>query len=635
MSNTGIAEIHERIYAYLTEELKEQNLCFTLRQRNRAGRLNKGYWFSGNDNYLAISFWKGLDWRNKSSNIYFSVLANGNSSLNFVSYDEEKKIKFFEGLSEVLGMKQLTTKAGIGFEHWIKNYKGSDYIISLDTFLKQDKKIIDAFIKSSDEMREVFEPIDKEEFRSIKKRIDTVRKDIIKNRTFQTEYKEVKSIKLQELVVENISLFGTPQHISFNKNLTCLIGLNGTGKTSLLRALVLAFTGFEQTETMGSDDELLTDRLRNLMRITGVNKFGNPEYPKEGGVVEVSYKLEREAGIEDTVYKNRVLMTNDGGGPIVSDDSESDFINLIDDKYKCLFLAFPQIQGESKDPENGIVDVKYPHIKDALSMLNNQPDNRFGAFADWLRGLNNVANDKQAKGNLNPPERVLLGEIFSIMSEITGESISLHEIVVRDTGKDLIWVTLGKNTSPILFDLVSQGYNNIFGWIGYFIKRLVEVTPEGEQDYRKTPGIVLIDEIDTYLHPKWQAKILAVLVDRFPNVQFVVTTHSPYVVGSVPGDQTAIFTCKKEEQEVIVEKFDEFMPYGANIERLSEKVFGVKGRFVEEVDERLSKLSKLITNGELKEAKSFLENEFGIIDHNDPELERNKMLIRTKEILAQ
>ncbi|MBK7407971.1 MAG: AAA family ATPase [Saprospirales bacterium] len=411
--------------------------------------------------------------------------------------------------------------------------------------------------------------------------------------------------------------------------------LNGTGKTSLLRALVLAFTGYDQNETMGLSDEVLTDRLRNLMRIIGVNNSGNPQYPKEGGFAEVSYQLEREDGADETPYKNQVLMTNDASGPIVSDDSESDFKNLIGDKYKSLFLAFPQIQGESKDTENGIEEVKYPHIKDALSMLNNQPDNRFGAFADWLRGLNNVANDKQAKGEALPPERTLLAEIFSVMSEITGEPISLHEIVVREKGKDLIWVKLGLEASPILFDLVSQGYNNIFGWIGYFMKRLVEVTPEGEKDYKKTPGIVLIDEIDTYLHPKWQTKILAVLVDRFPNVQFVVTTHSPYVVGSVPSNQIAIFTCKKDGSEIKIEEFDEFTAYGANIERLSEKVFGVKGRFVDEVREKLSELSRLINEGNLGVAKLYLEEHFDVIDPNDPELQRSKMLIRTKEILAQ
>lgn len=635
MDNKSITEIHENIYAYLTEELKDLQLRFTLRQRNVSERLNKGYWFSGNEHYLAISFWKGLDWRNKTPNIYFAVLPNGASTLDFVSYDDERKIAFFTGLSEVLGMKQLTkARTGEEFEHWIKNYRGTDYIAALDTFLKQDKKIIDAFIKSNDELKGIFEPIDENEFAKAKSRIDSIRAKIKRDQTFKSEYQEIKSITLKSLVFENISLFGTRQEILFNKNITCLIGLNGTGKTSILRALVLAFTGYEQNETMGMNDELLTERLRNLMRISGLSISCNPEFPKEGGFAEVYYTLESANDKNDeTKFHNRVLFTSDATGPIISDDSESDFRNVIDDKYKSLFLAFPQIQGEPESHVNGI-DAKYPHVKDALSMLNNKPDNRFGAFTDWLRGLNSVANDKIAKGNSTPPEKKLLALIFEIISEVTGEQISLQEIVVRESGNDMIWVLLGEYSSPILLELVSQGYNNVFGWVGYFMKRLVEVSPPNS-DFTQEPGIVLIDEIDTYLHPKWQIKILEVLVRRFPKIQFVVTTHSPYVVGSIPSDKITIYTCKKQGTDVAVERFKDFTPYGANLDRLSEKVFGVEGRFVEDIRQRLLELEHLISIGKLQDAKSFLSEQLTSLDKRDPELLRSKMLIRTKEILAQ
>jgi hypothetical protein len=58
---------------------------------------------------------------------------------------------------------------------------------------------------------------------------------------------------------------------------------------------------------------------------------------------------------------------------------------------------------------------------------------------------------------------------------------------------------------------------------------MVEVTPI-EEDFTQTPAICLIDEIDTYLYPKWQKNILSTLVDAFPKVQFVVTTHSPLII---------------------------------------------------------------------------------------------------------
>lgn len=634
MNINNIAEIHERVYAYLTDTLKDNELRFTLRIKNRGDRLNQGYWFRGDDNYLAFSFWKGDDWRNKTNNIYFAINREGVSTLEFVSYDDEKKIKFFSEVAEAIGMMQKTrARTGETFEHWVKNYKGTDYIASLDTFIKRDKKIIDAFIKSSD-MQTIFEPIDDAEYKKAKKKVDAERKKIKKDQTFRKDFENVKSITLKTLTLENISLFGAEQSIVFHKNLTCLIGLNGTGKTSLLRGLVLAFTGFEQNEMMGIDDTaLLTSQLSRLLHIDGIH-HDKPTYPSKGGFVQIQYNIDTNSELKDeTLYNNKVWLKAENSEPIVSDDSESDFRNIIDDRYKSLFLAFPQLQGEVKETQK-THDGKYPHISDAISMLNNQPDNRFGAFADWLRGLNNVANDKQANGEGVPKERELINKIFEIISDVTGEAISLHKIVVSESGKYPIWVKMSEESSPILFELVSQGYNNVFGWVGYFMKRLVEVTSEVD-DFTQTPAIVLIDEIDTYLHPKWQSRILAVLIEQFPNVQFVVTTHSPYVVGSIFNNKIKIYICKKEDNAIHIELFEDFTPYGANIERLSDKIFGVKGRFVDEVREKLEHLSDFINEGNIAKAKEYLKGNFSDIDNDDPDLQRSRMLIRTKEILAK
>lgn len=629
-----ISIIHEKVYSYLTETLKDQNLRFTLRERNRAYRMEKGYWFSGNDEYLVFSFWSGLDWRNKTPNIYFSITRQGDCCLEFVSYDDKAKITFFSEVAEALGMQQKTrARSGDVFEHWVKNYKGNDYIQALDEFIKRDKKIIDAFIRSN--AVSLFEPIPDDDFNAKKRRIEYQRKKIKKEKAFKTDYDEVKSIVVDSLQINNVSLFSNPNKIEFHPNLTCFIGLNGTGKTSILRALVLAFTGYEQNETIGLEDsELLTTRLRNLLRINGISSTGTPQYA-DRGYVEVAYKVDSSRTTDQiTLFHNKVILTSENNDPRVSDDSESDFRNITDDKYKCLFLAFPQVQEEEND-KTASVNKVYPHTSDAISMLNNKPDNRFGVFADWLRGLNNMANDKQAKGESIPIERVLLKDVFDIISEVTGETVSLDRIVVTENSKHPIWVKIGDHSSPILFDLISQGYNNVFGWIGYFMKRLKDVTSQSETDFTKTPAIVLIDEIDTYLHPLWQTKILEVLVRRFPNVQFVVTTHSPYIIGSIPGDKIKVYTCVKNESVVDIELFEEFNAYGANIDILSEKLFGVNGRFVKEVQERFKELSDLIYKGEITKAKEYLANQFLDIDAEDSELQRNKMLIRTKEILSK
>ena len=108
----NIVKIHEQLYTYLSSQHeKDKNFRFTLRSVNRANRLNEGYWFTGNDNYLAFSFWTGSDWRNKTSNIIFVVEKIGKSWLEFVSHEGEKK-QFFSKVADVLDMQQKSSKIG-------------------------------------------------------------------------------------------------------------------------------------------------------------------------------------------------------------------------------------------------------------------------------------------------------------------------------------------------------------------------------------------------------------------------------------------------------------------------------------------------------------------------------------------
>ena len=143
----NIAEIHDRVYQFLSEQYEKDNTFrFTLRQRNRADRLNQGYWFTGNDNYLAFSFWKGDDKRNKTPNIIFVITNDGKSSLEFVSFDEKDKIDFLAEVADALEMQQKKKLNDESYQHWVKNYKGTDYLDSLETFLKRDKRFIDLFV---------------------------------------------------------------------------------------------------------------------------------------------------------------------------------------------------------------------------------------------------------------------------------------------------------------------------------------------------------------------------------------------------------------------------------------------------------------------------------------------------------
>jgi AAA domain, putative AbiEii toxin, Type IV TA system len=105
----------------------------------------------------------------------------------------------------------------------------------------------------------------------------------------------------------------------------------------------------------------------------------------------------------------------------------------------------------------------------------------------------------------------------------------------------------------------------------------------------KTPGVLLIDEAENHLHPRWQKRFLRTLLDLFPNLQIIATTHSPFIVSSIPGarvyvcryergegrctitDETADYANKPVEEILASEAFDGTRPFNEEITRLLEQ----------------------------------------------------------------
>jgi predicted ATP-binding protein involved in virulence len=86
---------------------------------------------------------------------------------------------------------------------------------------------------------------------------------------------------------------------------------------------------------------------------------------------------------------------------------------------------------------------------------------------------------------------------------------------------------------PVSF--LSDGIQNLLALVADLAHRAVRLNPHlGEAAPARSPGIVLIDEVDMHLHPSWQQTVIGGLQAAFPEVQFIVTTHSHLVVSTVP-----------------------------------------------------------------------------------------------------
>ena len=82
------------------------------------------------------------------------------------------------------------------------------------------------------------------------------------------------------------------------------------------------------------------------------------------------------------------------------------------------------------------------------------------------------------------------------------------------------------------FPALSDGYRALLGWIGDLLYHVCETCPSGKR-LDENQGIVMIDEVDLHIHPGWQMALLPRLAQRLPRIQFIVTSHSPLLVGSL------------------------------------------------------------------------------------------------------
>lgn len=112
-------------------------------------------------------------------------------------------------------------------------------------------------------------------------------------------------------------------------------------------------------------------------------------------------------------------------------------------------------------------------------------------------------------------------------------------------------VKINEDEWIILRDL-SFGYQTLTALIVDIASKMMEEYPESENPLGE-PAIILIDEIDLHLHPKWQRTVIDKLSQHFPKAQFIATSHSPLIVQAALDKKANIVVCRKEGDRVIID----------------------------------------------------------------------------------
>ena len=163
--------------------------------------------------------------------------------------------------------------------------------------------------------------------------------------------------------------------------------------------------------------------------------------------------------------------------------------------------------------------------------------------------------------------------------------------------------------------------------VGDLARRLAIANP-GLPDPLQGDGVVLIDEIELHLHPKWQRNIVPALTRTFPNCQFIVTTHSPQVLGEVKGK---VYRLKSTSDGIIAESLQ---TYGRDSAEILEDEMEADSRSVE-IKEQLRKLFRLIEDGDLEAARALKKEMAEKIGNDESEFVKAEILIRRHEVIGR
>ena len=436
--------------------------------------------------------------------------------------------------------------------------------------------------------------------------------DELKGLILSALHQHSPEVVLKSLWLNNIGHF-VDTHINFEKNLTCLIGENGQGKSSILRALSLVITGVDNTKIREDPS------LQNLLRIEKITDDGKIIYPENPGIIQLDYT------VDSVEYFNEVMFISKDEGRVIDISGNSDFeINSGDFNLKSLIVGFPQLRGRSNEVPK-INRYSQPHIDDLIPLITNRVDFRLDSFIQWVANLYGEAIKQENREDTR--EFAIICYVFELISELTKKDIAFQ--TVQQFSPPIVIIKTEDSPGGVPLNLISQGFKTVIGWIGYFIQRMMEANPlSNPENVAEEHSILIIDEIDSSIHPTWQTNLLPVLRKKFPNTQIICSTHSPLMVAGLNREQ--IVQIKSVDNKIVAEQ-NSFDTWVTTYQEIFEAVFDthefVPKVTIEELERQLEQEDDEIEQQKISDQIERLKENARLTD----DLERRAQLLDEKE----
>jgi predicted ATP-binding protein involved in virulence len=434
-------------------------------------------------------------------------------------------------------------------------------------------------------------------------------------------------MRIDKITVSNYRCFEKIS-LDFDPQLTVIVADNGGGKTALLDAVAFGF-GLFATSLSTTQGGLFghTDVQRLKVRETVTNEMES-QYPL---TIEIIGVLDGQ-----TESWKRELRTAKGN-PTNKD------AKILSNFAKKLQTAVTVQQKDSPQSLPLIVHYGTGRLWKEKSLINRKkaessrlsgyldcldPISSYKWFVEWLRSTTQGDIQHRQKNSEVPSEYAHLLEAIRQPIDECLKPVGWEYIEYDLASRETTVTNREKGILPV--SLLSDGIRNMIGLVADIAYRIIRLNPHlGQNAAKETSGIVLIDEVDMHLHPKWQQLILPNLTNAFPKLQFIVTTHSPLVLSTVRPASIRDIDWNDGRPSVNIPRFS----YGAESNQLLENIQKVNVRPNLDITQDLKRYFELLEsdNWDSSEALELRQrlDEWG--HGNEPALVRADTMIRLKK----
>jgi predicted ATPase len=378
-----------------------------------------------------------------------------------------------------------------------------------------------------------------------------------------------------------------------------LIGDNGSGKSTFLRAIALALVSVSDASALRQNwnDWLKKGESKGQVHLAILPDNKLDKFAGKGrspAVVAYGIAFFRQNGV--TILEKLSI-----GG---KDDPDKHIGSGKQGWFSVAYGPFRRFAGGDKNYEK--IFYSNPRLAAHLSVFGE--DVALTECLEWLRELSHKKLEKKEEGKL-------LDKIIEFVNQdgFLPYSARLHQ--VSSDGVEFV----DGNGSKLLVEELSDGYRSVLSMTFEMIRQLSRAYDlkhifDSKNPKRiNAPGIVLIDEVDAHLHPTWQRKVGVWFREHFPNIQFIVTTHSPLVCQAA--EHGTVFQLpkpgSKEKGRMIEGEELNRLLYGNVLDAYGTELFGENVTRSEESKKRMQRLAELnskelqgkLTAAEKKEQK--------------------------------